>query len=353
MDHRSPVIILYGSYGYTGRLIAEKCRAKNLKVILSGRDRHALEIQSRETGYPFEVVNLDDSKALLRLLLNGRLVIHCAGPFQHTAIPMAKMCIQTRTHYTDITGEHQVFEALTAYDVEAKNAGVMILPGTGFDVVPSDCLALYLKNKLPSASHLVLAFKNSQGGMSRGTTRTMIEGLGQGSVVRKNGVLVRTPLGKEVREIDFGPVRARCLNIPWGDISTAWHSTGIPNIEVYMAASDRTISSARMSRYLNWLLRREWVKTFLKKKADQRGAGPSSDKRQSSKSILWGSVSDDAGNSATATVETMNGYTLTANASVLIAEKILNNNFTKGYQTPATAYGPDLILELEDTVRMG
>jgi short subunit dehydrogenase-like uncharacterized protein len=353
MDHRSPVIILYGSYGYTGRLIAQVCRSKNLQIILSGRDRHALETQSRETGYPFETVSLDDGEALMRLLLNGRLVIHCAGPFQYTAITMAKMCIQTRTHYTDITGEHQVFEALAACDVQAKNAGVMILPGTGFDVVPSDCLALHLKNKLPSASHLVLAFKNSQGGMSRGTTRTMIEGLGLGSTVRQNGELIRIPLGKKVREVDFGSVRARCLNIPWGDISTAWRSTGIPNIEVYMAASDRTISSARMSSYFNWLFRMDWVKRFLRKKADQRGPGPSQDKRQSSKSILWGSVSDDAGNSATAIVETMNGYTLTAKASVLIAEKILNNNFREGYQTPATAYGPDLILELEDTIRKG
>jgi short subunit dehydrogenase-like uncharacterized protein len=353
MNDRSATIILYGSYGYTGSLIADECKSKNLQVILSGRDRDALEVQSQQTGFPFEVVNLDDSTALMRLLLNGRLVIHCAGPFQHTAIAMVKMCIQTQTHYTDITGEHQVFEALAAYDVEAKNAGIMVLPGTGFDVVPSDCLALYLRNKLPSARHLVLAFINLNGGMSRGTTRTMIEGLGQGSAVRQNGELIRIPLGKKIREIDFGPFRARCLNIPWGDISTAWRSTGIPNIEVYMAASDRLISAARMSSYLNWLFRMDWVKTFLRKRADKRGAGPSPDKRQSSRSILWGSVSDDAGNSATATLDTFNGYTLTAKASVLIAEKILSNDFKEGYQTPATAYGPDLILALEDTIRKG
>jgi short subunit dehydrogenase-like uncharacterized protein len=179
----------------------------------------------------------------------------------------------------------------------------------------------------------------------------MIEGLGQGSVVRENGELIRIPLGKKVKEIDFGPFRTMCLNIPWGDVSTAWRSTGIPNIEVYMAASDRTISSARMSRYFNWLLKASWIKTFLRRKADQRGAGPSTEKRESSRSFLWGRVWDDAGNSATATVETLNGYSLTAKASVLIAEKILNNHFEVGYQTPAGAYGPDLILAIENTIR--
>jgi short subunit dehydrogenase-like uncharacterized protein len=264
---------------------------------------------------------------------------------------MADLCVETQTHYTDITGEHQVFEMLAAYDAKAKKAGITILPGTGFDVVPSDCLAFYLKSRLPSANHLVLAFKNSQGGMSRGTIRTMLQGIGQGSVVRENGVLVKISLGKRTKEIDFGPFTATCLNIPWGDVSTAWRSTGIPNIEVYMAATKRTISLAKMSSHFDFMFRQAWVKTFLRKKADKRDAGPSPQKRQSSKSILWGNVWDDAGNSVTASLETLNGYTLTAKASVLIAEKILNDNFQTGYHTPATAYGADLILELENTVR--
>ena len=147
---RESKIILYGSYGYTGKLIAKECKAKNLSVILAGRNKEALQKQSDETGYPFDVVEVNNTVALKNLLTKGKLVIHCAGPFRHTAKAMADACLETKTHYTDITGEYQVFELLAGYDQKAKEAGITIMPGTGFDVVPSDCLALHLKNRLPN-----------------------------------------------------------------------------------------------------------------------------------------------------------------------------------------------------------
>lgn len=351
MNNQQNTIILYGSYGYTGRLIAHECKSRKLNVILSGRKQEALQDQSKETGYPFEIVDLSDSIALRNLLQKGRVVIHCGGPFQFTAKTMADMCLSTHTHYTDITGEYQVFEMLAEYDSKAKEAGITILPGTGFDVVPSDCLAVFLKMKLPSATHLELAFKMSNGGLSRGTAKTMTEGLGQGSVIRKDGKVIHIPLGEKVKEIDFGSFKARCLNIPWGDISTAWNSTGIPNMEVYMGTSGKTIAGAKMSRYLNGILKLRLVKNLILKKIEKRSSGPGIEKRNAGKSFLWGKVWDDSGNSCTATLETISGYTLTAKASVLIAEKILNNNFKTGYQTPAMAYGADLVLEIEKTVR--
>src|ERR1044072_4886089 len=122
-------IILYGAYGYTGRLIAETCKAKNLTVLLSGRDAAKLTQQSDQTGYPFEAVNIDDRTALHNLLQKGQLVIHCAGPFQYTAKQMAEACLETRTHYTDITGEFSVFELLAEYDSRAKENGILIMPG--------------------------------------------------------------------------------------------------------------------------------------------------------------------------------------------------------------------------------
>jgi short subunit dehydrogenase-like uncharacterized protein len=260
------------------------------------------------------------------------------------------MCLQTGTHYTDITGEHQVFEELAAYDNRAKEAGIAIMPGTGFDVVPSDCLALYLKQALPSPRHLLLAFKTSQGGVSRGTAKTMLAGLGRASVIRRNGKLVSIPMGEKVKKIDFGLFRATCLNIPWGDVSTAWHSTGIPNIEVYMAASKKAIVGAKISRYLHWLLLSPPVQKYLAKKV-QIISGPGEEKRKAARSFLWGRVCDDAGNSYTAALDTVNGYSLTASTSVLIAESLAGSSQVTGFQTPAMAFGPDLILKIPDTVR--
>jgi short subunit dehydrogenase-like uncharacterized protein len=260
---------------------------------------------------------------------------------------MVEACHQTKTHYTDITGEHEVFEMLSEYDARAKAAGIMILPGAGFDVVPSDCLAVHLKNRLPSATHLQLAFKMSKGGLSRGTSRTMIEGLGHGSMIRENGKLKRIPLGTLTLTVDFGEFRSNTLNIPWGDISTAWRSTGIPNIAVYMGAHASMIRNARLSKYFNWLLKSRWLKNFLQRKIDRKPDGPPTERRLSGKSFLWGKVCDGQGNTAISTLTTLNGYTLTAKTSVHIAAKILSGNFRAGFQTPAMMYGEKLILEIE------
>jgi short subunit dehydrogenase-like uncharacterized protein len=351
MDERSNTIILYGSYGYTGKLIAEECKAAGLAVVLAGRNKNALQIQSKETGYPFEVADTADQNGLARLLRKGKALIHCGGPFQFTAKAMADACLEAGTHYTDITGEHQVFEMLAGYDQKAKQAGIMILPGAGFDVVPSDCLALHLKNRLPSATHLQLAFAMSKGGLSRGTAKTSVEGLGEGSMIRSNGKLAHVPLGEKILTVDFGVFKTKALNIPWGDISTAWRSTGIPNIEVYMGASDKMISYAKMSKYFNWLLRKHWFKKYLQKKIDSRPAGPDEERRSSGKSFLWGKVWDDSGKEASSRIETISGYTLTAKTSALIAKKIIAGNFKTGYQTPALAYGADLVLEVAGATR--
>lgn len=341
--------IIYGSYGYTGTLITEGCKAKGLSVLLAGRNVAKLRRQSDATGYPFEDVGIDDGAALTHLLKKGKLVIHCAGPFQTTARPVVDACLKTGTHYIDITGEYKVFELLAGYDLPAREHGILIMPGAGFDVVPSDCLAVHLKNRLPAATHLRLAFTMLKGGLSRGTARTMVEGLGYGGMIRENGKLTPIALGDKVMEINFGDFKKRVMCIPWGDIATAWRSTGIPNIEVYTGVGSTTIRAAKISRWLNWLLRKPWIKTFLRKKVDARPAGPNEQKLYSGKSYLWGSVSDNQGNVAEARLKTASGYLLTAKTAVLIAGKIISTSVHPGYFTPAQYFGEGLIFEVEGT----
>ncbi|CAN5284044.1 saccharopine dehydrogenase NADP-binding domain-containing protein [soil metagenome] len=345
------LIVVYGSYGYTGKLIIEDCRSKNLKVILAGRNEAQLKLQSASSGYPYKVVASDDLDAMKTLLEPAAVVIHCGGPFKHTAKTMSDACLATQTHYTDITGEYQVFESLSELDGKGKERGIMIMPGTGFDVVPSDCLALHLKNRLPSATHLQLAFTMSKGGLSRGTKKSMTEGLGYGSYVRENGKLTAIALGSRSMEIDFGAFKTITLCIPWGDIATAWRSTAIPNIEVYTGATAKMISTAKKSNYLGWLLRMVWIKKMMLKKIDKEPAGPSEEKLQGGKSYLWGKVWDNTGKECVSRLETISGYSLTAKTAVLIAQKIISGNFKPGYQTPSMAYGAELILEIEGSKR--
>lgn len=344
-------IVVYGSYGYTGKLIVKVCQEKKLDVVLAGRSGEKLKKQSEESGYPFVVVESQDLEGLKKLLEPAAVVIHCGGPFRHTAKVMAEACLATGTHYTDITGEYLVFELLPTLDSAAKEKGITLMPGTGFDVVPSDCLALHLKNRLPSATHLQLGFTMSGGGLSRGTKKSMTEGLGDGGLIRKDGKLSHIHLGDKVLNIDFGPFKTITICIPWGDISTAWRSTGIPNIEVYTGATEKMVRNARMSKYFNWFLKMRWVKDYALKQIDKKPAGPSDEKREKSRSFLWGKVSDASGNEKISRIETLSGYSLTAKTAVLIAEKILSGNFKAGYQTPAMAYGADLIMEIDSTKR--
>ena len=349
---RENTIIVYGSYGYTGRLIINELKKKSFTIILAGRKRDALQNQSEETGYPFEVVDVSDSIGLKKLLSKAALVLHCGGPFRFTAKAMIDVCLETKTHYTDITGEWQVFELLAGYDEAAKKVGIQIMPGTGFDVVPSDCLAVHLKNRLPAATHLQLAFAMVPGGMSRGTKKSMTESLGYGGITRKHNELIPFTLGKDVLDLDFGKFTTKTTRIQWGDISTAWRSTGIPNIEVFAGASTGSIRGLRISNYAGALLRQRWMKNFLLKKIDKGSSGPSDEHLKTGKCYLRGQVWDAQGNTKISLFNGPNAYLLTAKTAVLIAEKIMAGNFNAGYKTPAMQYGADLVLEINDTKRI-
>jgi len=228
----SPIIV-YGSYGYTGQLIIDECKTKGIEVILSGRNGEELRKQSLQTGYPFEVVDINDSAGLCKLLEKGSMVIHAAGPFQFTAQLMVEACLKTKKHYTDITGEILVFEMMAKLDAQAKGAGITLMPGVGFDVVPSDCLAMHLKNRLPSATHLQLAFA-SKGGLSRGTSKTMVEGLGLGGAIRKDGKIISVPLHEGITKINYGAFQLPSIRIPWGDVSTAFTARALATLKFFV-----------------------------------------------------------------------------------------------------------------------
>lgn len=339
-------ILIYGAYGYTGQLIIEQALQQNLSLLLAGRNEQKLKSTAEKYNLEYQVFSLNDTEKLELALSDAAIVIHAAGPFIHTVKEMVTACLNTKTHYLDITGEYQVFEYCATQSEAAKSAGIMLMPGTGFDVVPSDCLANYLKQKLPSALILKLAFAGQNTGFSRGTAKTMVEGLGYGGMVRMDHKLISVPNAFKSEIIDFGSFKTLAVTIPWGDLSTAYHSTGIPNIEVYMGVNEKLLKQMKRSNYLAWLFRQSWVKNFLKAQIDKRKPGPNEQQRLAGKSFFWGSVTDNAGNLRSAILQTPEGYTLTAITSVLIANKILQNNFTPGFQTPASAYGYRLIQEL-------
>jgi len=339
--------LIYGANGYTGELIARMATARGQRPVLAGRSAAAVGALAAGLGLESRAFALDDPAAVDAGLDGISIVLHCAGPFSRTSRPMAEACLRTRTHYLDITGEIPVFEALAARDAEAVAAGVMLLPGAGFDVVPSDCLAAHLKRRLPSATRLALALL-STGGVSRGTATTVVQNLGRGGVVRRGGVLTPVPIAWKTRAVDFGRGPRPAVTIPWGDVSTAWHSTGIPDIEVYLAAPRVTRLTLRLARPL---LGTRAVQSLLKRRILARPPGPTPEQRARSRSVIWGEASDERGGRVVSRLRTPDGYTLTGLSALAIVERVLAGQAPAGFQTPSRAYGADFILGIPGVER--
>jgi short subunit dehydrogenase-like uncharacterized protein len=344
-------LLIYGANGYTGRLIVAEAVRRGFKPVLAGRDRDALDALAAPSALTRRVFALHDVGEIERNLDGMRILLNCAGPFSRTCEPMLEACLRTRCHYLDITGEIDVFAHCHRTHRRAQHEGVVVFPGTGFDVVPTDCVAALLKRQLPDASHLLLAFE-AAGGPSPGTAKTSVEGLAGGGRARIDGEVVEVPLGWKSREfVRADGSRRSAMTIPWGDVYTAYVSTGIPNIETYMAVSPQTIARMRWMRLLRPFLRLAAVQKFLQDKAG-RTAGPDRTRRERSGCTVWGEVFNAQGQHAALTLSTPNGYELTVTACLGIVERLLADAPAGGYYTPSQLMGADYVLGLPGVARV-
>ncbi|MFM8567587.1 MAG: saccharopine dehydrogenase family protein [Gemmatimonadota bacterium] len=343
-------LLIYGANGYTGRLIVDEAVRRGLRPILSGRSADAVRALAETHGLEARPAALGDPRAMDQALRGVTVVLHCAGPFHRTVEAMTDACLRNGASYLDITGEIAVFERVARLDARAKARGITMLPGVGFDVVPTDCLASHLHARLPSATHLELAFSGGTG-PSHGTALTVIDGLGLPGAIRRDGRIVPVPSAWRTRTVAFFDKARLCVSIPWGDVSTAFHSTRIPNIVTYMSSSAGAIRSLRWSRWLAPLLRTELVRGFARARVRKAPAGPSAAALARTRSQVWGEARDASGRIVSARLEAPTGYVLTAQAAVRAAERVLAGGVPTGFLTPSKAFGADFILSLPDTRR--
>jgi len=343
-------LLIYGATGYTGRLIVDEALRLGLRPILSGRSVPAVRALAESVGCEARPAALDDSAALDAALEGVTVVLHCAGPFFRTVEAMTAACLRRGVSYLDITGEIAVFERVAALDAQAKARGITMIPGVGFDVVPTDCLAAHLHQRLPTATHLELAFSGGTG-PSHGTALTVVEGLGMPGAIRREGKIVPVPPAWRTRELPLGGKSRLCVSIPWGDVSTAYHSTGIPNIITYMASSAAGIRAMRLSRWLAPLLRTEFMKRRARARVRAMPSGPSAEALQRTRSYVYGEVRDAEGRTARATLEAPTGYLLTAQAAVRAGMRILAGGVPAGFHTPSRAFGAEFVLTIPSVVR--
>jgi short subunit dehydrogenase-like uncharacterized protein len=346
--------LIYGSYGYTGQLIVDQAIKNGLHPILAGRDEKKLRAQAAQArihNLEYRTFSLHETAKLDSTLREVNAVLHCAGPFVHTFRQMAEACLRTKRHYVDISGEILGFEALAAMDSQAKEAGIMLLPGSGFDVVPSDCLAAHLKQRLPNATHFRLFVRGVGAGISRGTAKSAIENMHRQGTIRRDGRLVQVPPAWNVREQDFGRGYTKVVSIGWGDVSTAYYSTGIPNIETYFAFPDIAISSMRALRLIGPLMYNRLAKSILKSLIYLYPLGPQEERRKSGRAIFIGEVTSQNGGRAVSKLITPEAYNCTALTTVEIMKRILHGEAKHGFQTPSLVYGADFIRQFKGVER--
>jgi short subunit dehydrogenase-like uncharacterized protein len=344
--------MIYGANGYTGRLVAQLAIARRQRPILAGRDGTAIRALGDELGLPSRVASLTDPVELRNALGEVAVVAHCAGPFALTAAPMVAACLDAGVHYLDVTGEIRVFEHIYGRHGQAEQAGVVLLPGAGFDVVPTDCLAVLLATELPTASTLELAFL-AGGGLSPGTLKTSLRSLPEGNLRRVEGRLRRSAMGEPTRTVDFPSGTRAVAAIPWGDLVSAYRSTGIPNITTYTRlATPGGMAGRAAAAGLGQLLRFGPTRALATGLAIRRVTGPDQARRARSGCEVWGQVRAPDGASRWATLTGPNGYDLTADAVLRAVGYLLAGSgpagpIRPGAQTPATALGAGFVRELD------
>lgn len=336
--------MIYGANGYSGELIAKQAVQQGQKPLLAGRSEESIKRLANELQLDYEVFSLNSANEVAKKIKNMDVVLNCAGPFSQTAKVMMSACVDAKTHYLDITGEIAVFELAHSMNQKAADAGIVLCPGVGFDVIPTDCLASQLKDMMPDATHLTLGF-DSKSGFSPGTAKTSVEGLAQGGKVRKDGKITQVPLAYKTRKIDFGDGEKLAMTIPWGDVSTAYHSTEIPNIEVYIPASPRLVKRLKRLNWIKPVFKLGFVQNMMKSKIDKTVKGPSDDQRAKLKTYLWGEVKNAQGETKELRMMTSNGYTLTVDGSLKMVEETLKTD-KSGFFTPSKLVNNKILEQL-------
>ena len=341
----SKKIMLYGANGYTSRLIIKELVGQNIKPVLAGRNQEKINSLADKHGFQFCIFSLNDSNDIDKNLKEVDILINAAGPYSLTAKPLIDSCLRTKTHYIDITGEIDVFVYAQSKHEDAKDAGVVVCPGVGFDVIPTDCLSYMLKDKLPDANELNICFFSENGRPSIGTAKTSIEGLSKGGRIRKDGKIEPVSLAHAVKEIDYGQGPKMAMSIPWGDVATAFFSTGIPNIIVYIPRSLKGINKIKKQRKWLFILKLKFVQNYLKNKMQKKiiNGGDSDEQRAKSKMWVWAEVKNKEGKTESGYFQVGNGYDVTGYGAMLFAKNIMENTFNGGYYTPSLLLGPSIV----------
>ena len=315
--------MLYGAAGYTGALIAQHACERGHRPVLAGRTAPAVAALAGQLGLPHQAVALDDESALNAALAGVDLVLNAAGPFLHTAAPLAKACLSAGVHYLDIGNELQVFAALYDLDHRAQQAGVTIMPGVGFGVVATNCLARHVSDAVGGAAILEIATRAATARQGPGVAATRQQNMPYGGWVRRAGHLEPCPLGSGIITITLPDGPCLIMPLPTGDLEAAFQTTGAADITAYGAVPGAPAAG------------------------DPQASDPAP---PTYRSFGWARATGPDGATAAAWLQAGESYAFTAAASIRAVEETLARA-RYGALSPAAAFGADFALTIPGTSR--
>ncbi|HYV43771.1 MAG TPA: saccharopine dehydrogenase NADP-binding domain-containing protein [Myxococcaceae bacterium] len=351
--------MLYGATGYTGVLLAEEAKRRGLRPLLAGRSESKLKPLAERLGMPFRAVGLDDPKALRDSLTGVRAVLHVAGPFVDTSEPMVRACLDVKAHYLDLTGERSVFHQVLNTDAEARARGVCLISGVGFDVVPSDCLAKHVADRVSGGAHALEIALVMVGRPSAGTAKSLVGFIHEGTWVRRGGVLQRVPFGRGVRKVRFPQRESWTMPMNLADLETAYRTTGAPDITVRLAIPSSLAGTLRAAWPLfaagAWATRPLFASTRIQRAlrdwVDAHVQGADEARRARTRTFAWARAHGASGDETQAWLECPDAYDFTAH-SALNATLALLERASPGAITPALAFGADFPLTVPGVRRL-
>jgi short subunit dehydrogenase-like uncharacterized protein len=341
--------MIYGATGYTGKLLARAAAAYELRPLLAGRDAAKLRAVAEPLRLRYRVVAADDARQQAEALRDVVVLLNAAGPFS-TAPSWVDACLQSGTHYLDLTGELAVFDALARRSGEAQTRNVMLMPGVGFLVVASDCLAAHVAARLPGARRLRIGTSRSLS-LSRGSIKTMIGLVADAAAIRRDGVLTPVEVGAVAHAFDYGRGPRRSIAMSMPELVTAFHTTGIGDIEAYVEVNPIEHSALSFAARVAWLIRNPFCQVALNTQAELLPEGPLADERAPGIRAVVVEADDRAGGTVRARLRTPEAYRFTAATALTVAARVLGNDWAAGFQTPAGLYGADFVLGIEGVRR--
>jgi saccharopine dehydrogenase (NAD+, L-lysine-forming) len=343
-------IMIYGATGFTGMLIARAAVELGCDLVLAARDRDRLAAAARPFGLTARAFALDDSGETINALSDIDIVLNAAGPFAATSEPLIAACLAARTHYLDVTGELSVFVTAHRHDASARERGIMILPGVGFWIVASDCLAADVATLMPEAKYLRIGCSRSEL-FSRGSLRTIMSETRDQVIIRQASRLARIPVGHLEWQFDYGEGKRTSIAVSLADVFTAYFTTAIPNIEGYFEAN----LSARTAGALAVGFTTAIGATRLRALVDVGLAAwperPSMNARSAAKQVIVAEAEDGWRRSRRLRLVTRDGYSFTVEAAIIVLRRVISGDFVPGFQTPGKLFGSGFALSIPGTYR--